>query len=94
MELDQFRQLELSLGSPGPSEQRQEEGLAIADFLDALQLTGVVGKRKRGEFITNVELQGHGVLPRFSIGELQSLCSAADALRLKPDQILRAADPL
>ncbi len=59
MELDQFPQLVLSLGSPGTPEEGQEGGLPAGPVRDRELLLAVVQQRNRGKFLSDFELQRH-----------------------------------
>jgi hypothetical protein len=62
MELDQFRQLKPSLGSPRASEEGDNQGRARGQILDGNRLVAVVYETYRGKLLTDFVLECHRCL--------------------------------
>jgi hypothetical protein len=93
MELDQFRQLNLSLGSPGAAVEGQDEGLTPGHLLDRYRLVAIIDQREGGKLLTKAVVECHPKLPSSSAEskspEWQSL--AASAHVAQPERPQRCA---
>lgn len=68
VELDQFPQLNLSLGSPRAAEKDQDQGLTIRQLGDRPLFTAIVRERQRREYVPDLVAKRHepssaGMLP-------------------------------
>ena len=61
VELDQLLQLQLSLRSPRPSIEGQDQGAAVCHLCDGDHLPSIAGQRKRWEGVTDIEVERHAL---------------------------------
>ncbi len=87
VELDQFRQLKLSLGSPGAAEEREDQRPASRHILDRHRALPIIHKAERGELLTDFVLECHRKPPLARIAASVALASRITSER----RILRRA---
>jgi hypothetical protein len=59
LELDQLRQLNLSLGSPRPPVEGEDQRLTLGDVLNRYLALPIVGQRDRRELLTDLVPERH-----------------------------------
>jgi hypothetical protein len=59
VELDQFPQLNLSLGSPGAAKEDQDQGLTVRQLRDRALFSALIHEGERGKFVPDLIAECH-----------------------------------